>query len=233
MKNSAAILLGLFIVIAFGVFGWFFLQSRQSQQTVKVVGYATEEFEANVVKWTVSLSQRVPLNGTQAGYKTMAAKVEQFEEIWNQTGIATNEFKVFPINVNREYGNGGHIGYNLTQRIYLVSDEIEKIEKLAINPKIFVDKGVVFDNSNMEFFSTELDDIKKQLLGAATQNARERAEEIVSTTDLKVDKLLSARSGVFQITEPYSTEVAGYGIHNTSSSKKNIKVTVSAEFSLK
>jgi len=85
----------------------------------------------------------------------------------------------------------------------------------------------------MEFFSTEIEEIKKQLLAKATQNAFERAEEIISATDLKIDKLISARVGVFQITEPYSTEVAGYGIHNTTSSKKNIKVTVSAEFTLK
>jgi len=233
MKNSAAIFLGVFIVLASAIFGWFFKQSRQNVQTVKVVGFATEEFESNLVKWSVGLSEQVPINGTQQGYKIMARKLDEFEQIWKETGISANEFKVFPINVNREYGNGGHVGYNLTQRIYVVSEDIGKIEKLAIDPKVFVEKGVTFDNSRMEFFSTELDAIKKELLGVATQNARERADQIVSTTDLKVDKLLTARSGVFQITEPFSTEVASYGIHNTSSSKKNIKVTVSAEFSLK
>lgn len=233
MKNSAAILLGVFIVLASAVFGWFFKESRQNLQTVRVVGYATEEFESNLVKWTVGLSEQVPMQGTQEGYRIMAKKLDEFERIWKETGISASEFKVFPINVNREYGNGGHIGYNLTQRIYVMSEDIERIESLAINPKVFVENGVTFDNSRMEFFSTELDAIKKELLGDATQNARERAEQIVSTTDLKVNKLLTARSGVFQITEPFSTEVASYGIHNTSSSKKNIKVTVSAEFSLK
>lgn len=233
MKNTTAIILGVFIVFAFGVLGWYFKASKQTQQTVKVVGYATQEFESNLVKWSVGLSERVSLNGTQDGYRSMAQKLDEFEKIWETTGIKTQEFKVFPVNVNREYGNGGHNGYNLTQRIYVVSTDIENIEQLAIDPKIFVEKGVTFDNSRMEFFSTELELIKKELLGAATQNARERADLIVSSTDLKVDQLLSARSGVFQITEPFSTEVAGYGIHNTSSSTKNIKVTVSAEFSLK
>ncbi len=163
----------------------------------------------------------------------MALKLDKFKELWNETAIQATEFKIFPVNVNREYGQGGHTGYTLNQRIYIVSEEIGKVEQLAVDPQLFVDSGVTFDNSNMEFFSTELDEIKKQLLGKATQNARERALQIISTTGLKIDKLLSARSGVFQITEPYSTEVAGYGIHNTSSSTKNIKVTVSAEFSLK
>jgi hypothetical protein len=233
MKNSWAFILGVSVIIAFIIWGWFFKQSRETQQTVRVVGYATESFESNVVKWSVSFSERVSLNGTQQGYQAMAVKLENFKNLWEQTGIIASEFKVFPVNVNREYGQGGHTGYTLNQRVYIVSQEIGKVEQLAVNPELFVNEGVTFDNSSMEFFSTELDEIKKQLLGKATQNARERAEEIISSTDLKINKLISARSGVFQITEPYSTEVAGYGIHNTSSSTKNIKVTVSAEFSLR
>jgi len=233
MKNSWAIILGLAIIISFGLLGWFFKQSRQVQQTVRVVGYGTEEFDSNVVKWSVSFSERVPLNGTREGYQIMAAKLDNFKKLWEQTSIEASEFKVFPVNVNREYGQNGHIGYTLDQRIYIISGEIDKINQLAIDPKVFVDSGVTFDNSVMEFYSTEIEEIKKQLLGKATQNAFERAEEIISATDLKIDKLISARAGVFQITEPYSTEVSGYGIHNTTSSKKNIKVTVSAEFTLK
>jgi hypothetical protein len=233
MKNSHAFIIGLSLVAAFSIFGWFFSSSREKQQSVRVVGYATEEFESNVVKWSVSFSERVSLNGTQQGYKTMATKLENFRKLWDQTGIEASEFKVFPINMNREYGQGGHIGYTLQQRVYIISEQIEQVEKLAIDPQLFVDNGVTFDNSTMEFFSTELDEIKKQLLGKATRNAWERADQIVSETDLEVDKLVSARAGVFQITEPFSTEVAGYGVHNTSSLKKNIKVTVSAEFLLK
>lgn len=233
MKNSWAFILGFSVIIAFGLWGWFFQQSRKVQQTVRVVGYGTEEFESDIVKWSVSFSERVSLNGTQDGYLTMAGKLEKFQALWEKTEIKTSEFKVFPVNVNREYGQNGHVGYTLNQRVYIVSGDIEKVEQLAIDPKLFVNGGVIFDNSTMEFFSSEIEEIKKQLLGKATQNAYERAEEITSTTHLNVDKLISARAGVFQITEPYSTEVAGYGIHNTSSARKNIKVTVSAEFTLK
>ncbi|MFW6289530.1 MAG: SIMPL domain-containing protein [Mariniphaga sp.] len=233
MKNTWAFILGASVIVAFGLWGWFFQQSRQVQQTIRVVGYGTEEFDSDIVKWSVSFSERVSLSGTQEGYKTMARKLENFQRLWDQTEIQASEFKVFPVNVNREYGQGGHIGYTLDQRVYIISDDIEKVEQLAIDPILFVNEGVTFDNSTMEFFSSEIEDIKKRLLGKATQNAYERAEEITSTTDLKVDKLISARAGVFQITEPYSTEIAGYGIHNTSSARKNIKVTITAEFTLK
>ena len=232
MKTSWAFILGISVIIAFGILGWSFIHSRQVQQTVRVVGYGTREFDSNIVKWSVSFSERVPLGGTREGYVTMADKLGNFQNLWEQTGIQTSEFKVFPVEVNREYGQTGHVGYTLNQRIYIISDELKKVEQLAIDPKLFVESGLTFDNSTMEFFSSEIEEIKKQLLGDATKNAFERAEEIASPTNMKVGKLISARAGVFQITEPYSTEVAGYGIHNTSSPRKNIKVTVSAEFTL-
>ena len=232
MKTSWAFILGISVIIAFGILGWSFIHSRQVQQTVRVVGYGTREFDSNIVKWSVSFSERVPLGGTREGYVTMADKLGNFQNLWEQTGIQTSEFKVFPVEVNREYGQTGHVGYTLNQRIYIISDELKKVEQLAIDPKLFVESGLTFDNSTMEFFSSEIEEIKKQLLGDATKNAFERAEEIASPTNMNVGKLISARAGVFQITEPYSTEVAGYGIHNTSSPRKNIKVTVSAEFTL-
>jgi hypothetical protein len=38
---------------------------------------------------------------------------------------------------------------------------------------------------------------------------------------------------VFQITEPYSTEVSSLGIYDTSTRKKQISVTASAVFAIK
>jgi hypothetical protein len=49
---------------------------------------------------------------------------------------------------------------------------------------------------------------------------------------MKVGSVLSAQAGVFQIIEPHSTETAAYGVYNTSSRKKEIRVTVHARFSL-
>lgn len=42
--------------------------------------------------------------------------------------------------------------------------------------------------------------------------------------------MVSARADVLQITGPYSTEVAGYGIHSTATRDKEISVTVHATF---
>ena len=78
-----------------------------------------------------------------------------------------------------------------------------------------------------------MSDIKRELLAEATKDARKRAEEIAANSEATIDKINSARSGVFQITEPYSTEVSDYGIYSTSTRIKDITVTVHVSFTLK
>ncbi len=81
----------------------------------------------------------------------------------------------------------------------------------------------MFEYSNIDFFSSILPDIKKQLLEEATQNARERADKVVTATGGVMQKLRSANAGVFQITEPLSTEVSGYGIHKYIDPEEELK----------
>ncbi|CAO81471.1 conserved hypothetical protein [Candidatus Cloacimonas acidaminovorans str. Evry] len=59
------------------------------------------------------------------------------------------------------------------------------------------------------------------------------AKNITGSGNTKLGKLREARAGVFQITEPYSTEVSDYGIYNTSTRSKSISVTLTAIFKLK
>ena len=138
-----------------------------------------------------------------------------------------------PVQVQKQYGEYGKIvGHILQQNVYVISVAVDAVEEVAVNPIEFTRQGLAFEYSNIEYFSSTLPEIKKQLLAKATLNARERAEEIIGATDNKIKKIVTARAGVFQITEPFSTDVAGYGIHTTSTRRKMIKVTVSASFAI-
>ena len=230
--TKSAFITGLSIIIAAFVFGSFFYSSRIPDQTIRVVGYATQDFEADIIKWSFSFSVPVPINGLSDGYRQMNKKLETFRKIWASKQIPVDELQIRPVSVQKSYGEYGKmIGYTLQQNIYIVSKNIDEIEKITINPVDFANNNLAFEYSRIEYFSSKLDDIKKELLSHATKNARERAEEIVSMTEGgKISKMLSARAGVFQITEPLSTEIAGYGIHSTETRKKTIKVTVNADF---
>jgi hypothetical protein len=232
--QKSAWIISFGIIIAACVFGLFFYSSRIPDRTIRVVGYATQDFEADIVKWSFNLSVPVPLNGLNDGYRQMKNKLDTFQKIWDLKKIEVDEFQVRPVSVQKSYGEYGKIsGYTIEQNIYIISKNINAIEKITINPVDFAKMNLAFEYSRIEYFSSQLEDIKKQLLSYATKNARERAEEIVAMTEsAKIGKMLSARAGIFQITEPLSTDIAGYGIHSTSTRNKTIKVTVNAVFSI-
>ncbi len=135
---------------------------------------------------------------------------------------------------NQNYNSQGAVtGYNITQNFYLISKEMKKVEDLALNPGIFTDRGLMVQYSNLEYYNSQLDQVKRNLLAKATLDAKRRAAEIAKGTGDKIGKIQSARVGVFQITEPYSTEVSDYGVHNTSTKDKEITVTVHVVFGMK
>lgn len=122
-------------------------------------------------------------------------------------------------------------GYHFQQTIYVFTNQVDTVEKLAFDSVELLNGGTI--NLNLEYFYSGIDELKKELVGEATKNSRERAEKMVEQTDVKVGKIISVRSGVFQITEPHSTRVEADGIHDTSTRRRQIRVTAHATFTLK
>jgi hypothetical protein len=234
MRNSIAIILGVSFVLGAATFGTYFYRSRQSSHVIRVVGAATSRYESDVVKWRIAVGRSVGLGDARAGYAETRTDFQALMSELRSAGIGETDITVQPINRNPTYDNSGNLaGYNFTQSVYVISADIPTIEKLALNPDTLFARGVSLQYSNLEYYFSRLPDIKKELLASATQDARRRAEEIARNSGARLGRVASARAGIFQITEPYSTEVTDYGVYNTSTRAKDVTVTVTAEFSLR
>src|SRR4029077_8073817 len=95
-----------------------------------------------------------------------------------------------------------------------------------------IQDGIAFTSNAPEYYFTKLDDLKIQMLGQATKDARERAEQLAVNSRSKVGALRSASQGVFQITPPFSTEVSNTGQSDTTSIDKSIKALVTVEYAI-
>jgi len=230
----AFLLLGLSIIIASLIFGYFFYQSRSTRDYVQVVGAATRGFESDVVKWNITFEGNTDLINIREGYRNIQEKRDRLINILKDNGILEDDININPINTQKRWDrNGEVIGYSLNQSLFIISPKVEEIENLALSPDDLLDQEIFFQISSLEYFYSEIDNLKKDLLVFATQNARERAEKILQESGSDPGKMIWSQAGVFQIIEPYSTEVQSYGMYNTSSRKKEIKVTVHAQFLVK
>jgi hypothetical protein len=234
MKTGHVILLSASLIVAALVFGIFFYNARSSDDTINVVGMATKRFDSDIVKWRITIGRNTGLNDISNGYLLIQNDLQFLKKLFSENGLQEKELTIQPINTLSNYSREGQIsGYNLQQGVFVITSNIAAVEDIALNPAALIDKGIILQNSNLEYFYSKLSDIKMELLAEATKDAQKRASEIARNSNVHLGNVTSLRVGVFQITEPFSTEVSDYGMYNTQTKQKDITVTVRASFKIR
>ncbi len=234
MRTREIAILSIGIILASLVFGIFFYTSRKAQNTIRVTGYATKRFESDILKWSLTITRQTGLSDINTGYQQIKKDVEFLTSELKQIGINENEITLQPVSNSQQYNRDGMIsGYIVRQTLFIISNNLSALEKLARNPDFIYSKGIILESSYIEYNYSKIGDLKKELLSQATQDAKARADEIAKSVGTKLGKMTQARQGVFQITEPNSNEVSDYGIYSTATKTKDITVTVSASFVVK
>jgi hypothetical protein len=229
-----AAVLALGAVLAAVIFGSFFYRARAPQQTVRVVGSATRPFEADVIKWRLTLSRQVGDAAIRDGYAALRDDVTNFRTVLRERGLPDSALVAQPPTAQPLWGREGvRTGYTLQQPLYVISERLADLEPLALDPAAMLREGAVLEMSQLEYFYSDIARLKHELLSEATRDAHARAAQIAEASDAAVGGIIAARAGVFQITEPFSTEVSGFGMHSTNTRKKEITVTVHADFQLR
>lgn len=230
----AAAVLGVGVALAGVAVGGFLYASRSRAETVQVVGSASQSFRSDVAKWRVVLARRAPEDGLSEGYGEIRRDLDRFRAALRAEGVDSAAVAVQPVNAQPMWGpEGRREGYNLVQSLYVVSEDPTSLERLALNPGDLLTGSAVLESSQLEYYYSGIGELKRSLLAAATEDARRRAAEIAgASAGGTLGRMISARAGVFQITEPYSTDVQSYGIHSTATKDKEISVTVHASFRL-
>lgn len=230
-RSAWAWVLALGLILSSAVLAWAFVAGRSPAGTVRVVGSATVPFTSDVVKWRVQLVRSVPAGSEALAYQDLRADRERFLARLEQAGVPSADISVQPVTTNPIFGREGDLtGVQLRQPFLVVSHRLEAVESLALDPGDLLRDGLGLEGSQLEYFYDGIAELKRTLLEQASADARARAEEIAGDG---LGDLTEARAGVFQIREPYSTEVEGYGIYSTGTRAKEITVTVHATYRLR
>lgn len=233
MNTRSSVVLALGIVAGFFLLGRYFYASRIPEQSIRVVGAATRRVEADVVKWRLAITRVSSEQEISDAYQRIHDDVQRTIGRLKARGIKDENITLQAITTNQIYGpEGRKSGYDVRQTILVISRNVADLEQMAVDPKSILDQGIILGQSDLEYFLSDLPKTKKELLADAMRDARSRAEEIATASGVHISKLLSSSVGVFQITEPYSTEVSDYGMYNTSTKQKDITVTVRAGYAV-
>jgi len=210
---------------------------RSAPRYVTVKGFAQLPIRSDFVIWTGSLTARSP--EMAKAYEKIEADLARVIAFLGEGGIARDQIAISPVSIQARFRQGerGYLTneielYELGQTLTLSSKDVARVETVSKEVTGLIRDGVELVSNAPSFYYTGLDDLKIEMLGAASADAKLRADEIADKTGAKLGKLSWAAQGVFQITPAWSTEISGQGMYDTSSIEKTVRAVVTLSFGI-
>ncbi len=242
LRNAQIVILGIcFVVAAIGsaviLTNGMVKFKKASAEVINVTGSAEKRITSDYAVWTAEFSARDPqMKAAFARLKEDTAKVRAYLA---SKGITEGEMIVSQVETaviykKNEKGidTNGIEAYDLSQGIEARSADVAKITAVSRESTGLIEQDIRFVSYPPQYFYTKLAELKLEMLGAASADAKKRAEQIASASGNRVGRIRSADMGVFQITPVNSTEVSDWGSNDTSSLEKKVFAVVHADFAI-
>lgn len=243
MKNQlSAVLFSIAIIISSIVLGNAFMNRNKTEGSISVTGLGKTNFTSDLIVWEGLFSKtNRELEKAYAGLETDKKIVLDYlhsmgvkDEAIVFNAVRTDQERRNIYSSDGKYMGDEFLGYTLRQTVQIESQEVEKIEEVSREITQLLNKGLQFYSNPPRYYYTQLEDLKIELVSAATENARQRAEKIAGNSKSELDELKSAKMGIFQITGQHSNEDYSWGgAFNTSSKEKTASITMKLEYSVK
>ncbi|RZK17213.1 MAG: SIMPL domain-containing protein [Flavobacterium sp.] len=241
MKSTiiTAVIIGFCTIIAFGIIGNSYKYRSKSMETIVVTGLAEKDFNSDLIVWSGSYSRKS--FELKEAYQILRADENAIRSYLLKKGIPSGNMVFSSVTINKEfnqqmntdgqYTSQEFTGYNLTQSVKIESNQVEKIDKISREAAELIQSGIEFNSSAPMFYNTKLNQVKMELLGKASADARARAETIAKNAGSSLGELKKATMGIFQITGKNTNEDYSYGgAFNTSNKYKTGSITIKMEF---
>jgi hypothetical protein len=234
----AALILGFGLLFSVALAGRIVLQTKASNRSIRVKGYAARQITSDFVVWTAQVTARAAV--LRGAYEALEADVAKVAGLAQVRGVPASQISRSAVTTDVRYRrNDRNVetseieAYVLQQSLTVRIADVRLVAALAEESNALIKEGLEFRSLEPEYYYSALEALKIEMLGEATRNARQRAERIAQSGGMHIGRLVSAQQGVFQITPVHSTATSDYGMLDTRSIEKTVKAVVDAEFSVR
>lgn len=233
------------IVISSFMLSRFMLKIQHStEKNITVKGVAEKLITSDLAAFTCSVT--VKGNTREAGYAELArakailwakldslgfvAAMREDEAISCDPHYRTIKSKdKYGKETSESYFDHYELSYSVrvrTDNVKLVSGNVLRLHELAF-------QKLNISVSAPKYFINNPEQYKLELVNAASASAAQRARTAASHSGSTLGPLMEARQGVIQITAPASNETSDYGVYDTRSVQKVIRLVMTMKFALK
>ncbi len=211
-KSLAAAILGAFLAIGMMGSSWMIGKEiyvvKAREQFVTVKGFAEKELPADLVIWPIAYSAvGDDLVEIQQRLDVDKQKITGFLE---KHGFSSEDISISipQITDYQAQGYSQHNGpryrYSAQTILTLRSNKVSETKQAmqASDELVKADVALLRNyEATPEFLFTKLNDIKPEMIAAATKNARQAAEQFAEDSGSKVGAIKNARQGFFSIND--------------------------------
>lgn len=235
MKNIfVGIIIGIAVVLSAAILSHGFQSMSEHfgliakpDRIVSVRGLSEREVDATLAVWPMAFT--VGANSLSDLQKEIEAKTAQATEFLKKYGIKDEDYTIqapyITDTTTFTYRSSEKPQFIYFGRptILVRSSDVNAVKNAQEHSLELVGAGVAVSQENdVQYEYTKLNDIKPEMIGEATKNARAAAEQFASDSGSSVGKIKSATQGWFSIDD------AAPGLHV----RKKIRVVTTVEFIL-
>jgi hypothetical protein len=239
MKNNLGfIVLSIALILSVTIASDAYLNRSRTNDNIRVTGLGKRDFKSDLIVWEASFSRKSM--DLQSAYALLESDRKKVGSFLKAQGAKEYEIVFSSVDINKEFefrydqnGNGSQVftGHRLSQRVEIQSNEIERIEEVSRSVTGLINDGVEINSYSPNYYYTKLSELKIEMIAAATEDARIRAEKIAVNSGAQLGDLHKADMGIFQIIGQNSNEDYSWGgTYNTTSKMKTATITMRLQF---
>jgi hypothetical protein len=196
---------------------------------------------ADQAEWSISVSVKgATFPETLGRLRREFPELRRFLETQGLSGAALLEAEesITP-NMEQEETPHGHWrsiqkGFNGSHGITVTVQDLDLVAKARKAAVQFKADGHPIEYADPQYLVSSLEQVKMSLIGAATRDARARAEEFAKNGGVKAGRMRSASQGAFNILAPGAgADVSDYGgTYDKTTVDKIARVVVTIEYAI-
>lgn len=232
-SRNAIILISVGVLALAIILGGYLLgdglkRARMADRAVTVRGLAERDVTADLATWTlIYTEQGSQLADVQAAIEADARTVTAF---LRGQGFRPEDLSDAGVTVSQFFdSNRGENNVTVRRRMQLRTTDVARARQAFGRQFELIRDGVAIEEGSAMVYSfTKLNDVKPEMIAAATRDARSGAEQFAEDSGTSVGGIRSATQGYFSITARDGDEGSG-----SESPLQKVRVVTTIEFYLR
>jgi uncharacterized protein len=202
-RNTVLLIVGgalaLAIIIGGYLLGDGLRRARMADRSVTVRGLAERNVTADLATWTIAYTEQGPeLGAVQSAIDQDTRAIATF---LRRAGFKDEEITTAGVSVNQYFdSNRGVNNVTVRRRLQLRTNDVMRARSAFARQFELIRSGVAIEEgSGIVYSFTKLNDIKPEMIAAATRDARRGAEQFAEDSGTSVGGIRQATQGYFSV----------------------------------